>query len=128
VNLKLNLKLGSRTKAKNRCPFIFSPPRKYERRPISAQKVVGQREPVPGHGPKLPDLGDEFPGFEAATYADADEFLMHVQAGYLCKDGVHGALLLGTVSEDDTTETICSACSPMVGGNNTGYGSTSGPD
>jgi hypothetical protein len=91
-------------------------------------QVVGQRQKVPGHGSELPDLGEEFPGFEAATYADADEFLMHVESGYLGKDGVHGALLRRLASEDVARETFCSACSPTVGGNNTGYGATSGPD
>ncbi len=32
------------------------------------------------------------------------------------------------VSEDVARETFCSACSPRVGGNNTGYAATSGPD
>jgi hypothetical protein len=28
----------------------------------------------------------------------------------------------------DARETFCPACSPTIGGNNTGYGATSGPD
>src|SRR5271157_4628836 len=31
-------------------------------------------------------------------------------------------------SEDVARETFCSTCSPRVGGNNTGYAATSGPD
>src|SRR6185437_11879914 len=68
-------------------------------------QVVGHRHEVPGHGPDLPDHdqgphGDGLPGVEAATYADGDELLMHVQSGYLGKDGVHSALLRRRASED----------------------------
>src|SRR5262245_31991738 len=66
----------------------------------------------PGHGPVGPDLDEEFPGVEAATYADGDELLMHVQSGYLGEDGVHDELLRRRASEDIARETFCSACSP----------------
>ena len=91
-------------------------------------EVVGQRQEVPGRGSKSPDLGEEFPGFQAATYANGKELLMHVQSGYPGIDGVHGDLLRRRASEDVARETFCSACSPKAGGNNTGYAATSGPD
>jgi hypothetical protein len=76
----------------------------------------------------VPKVREQFPGFEAATYADSDELLMHVQSGYPGIDGVHGDLLRRRASEDVARETFCSACSPKAGGNNTGYAATSRPD
>jgi hypothetical protein len=73
-------------------------------------------------------VGEEFPGFEAAAYADGNKLVMHVKSGYLVEDGIHGSLLGRPVPEDVAGETFCSACSPTIGGNNTGYGATSGPD
>ena len=66
--------------------------------------------------PKVRTSAKSFPGVEAATYADSDELLMHVQSGYLGKDGVHGESLRRRASEDIARETFCSACSPRVRG------------
>jgi hypothetical protein len=63
-------------------------------------EVVGHRPEVPGHGREGPDLGDEFPGFQAATYGHGDDFLMDVETGYLGKDGVPSELLRRRASED----------------------------
>src|SRR5437763_820473 len=54
---------------------------------------------------------------------------MHVQPGYSGKEGVHNAPP-EEVRRQGTSRSValCSACSPTAGGNNPGYGSTSGPD
>jgi hypothetical protein len=62
--------------------------------------VVGHRLELLSHGPETQYLSKEPPSFEAGTFTNADELLIHVGFSYPEKDNIYGAMFQKRVLED----------------------------